>query len=289
MSEVRVRGPGDERALVDFLEERLDTSLFLLSNSETAGLEDHGGPLEGTYAASFEDGKMTAVAAHYWNGILIAQGGGGAVESVAKVAVTQSGRVLSGLIGPLAAVERARRALGADGRRAKKGDPEILYGLDLERLRMPALLDAPGMICRRPLVDEIELLVDWRVEYSAEALGEERTQGLRDQSRKGFAHLPGWVLLHDGRPVSYSAFNAKTHGVVQVGGVYTPPELRGRGYGRAVVAGSLRDARKEGNRRSILFTGRANVAAQRAYRALGYEPLADFALILFEAQDPAGS
>ena len=30
--------------------------------------------------------------------------------------------------------------------------------------------------------------------------------------------LPGWVLLHDGRPVSYSAFNAKTHGVVQVGG-----------------------------------------------------------------------
>jgi len=45
--------------------------------------------------------------------------------------------------------------------------------------------------------------------------------------------LPGWVLLHDGRPVSYSAFNAKTHGVAQVGGVYTPPELQGRGSRRS--------------------------------------------------------
>ena len=281
--------PRDARALVDFLEERLDTSLFLLSNFEAAGLEDHGRPLEGTYAATFDGDKITAVAAHFWNGILIVQGDEGGVESAAKVAVARSGRTLSGLIGPLAQVEGARGALGAETRRVKKGDPEILYGVDLERLRVPALLDAPGMICRRPLVDEIELLADWRVEYSVEALGEERTEGLREQSHKALAHLPGWVLLHDGRPVSYSAFNAKTRGVVQVGGVYTPPQLRGRDYARTVVAGSLRDARKEGNRRSILFTGRTNIAAQRAYRALGYEPLADFALILFEEEhDLAG-
>jgi len=74
VSEVKVLGPGDERVLVDFLEGRLDTGLFLLANSEAAGLEDHNGPLEGTYAATFEDDRMTAVAAHYWNGILIVQG-----------------------------------------------------------------------------------------------------------------------------------------------------------------------------------------------------------------------
>jgi predicted GNAT family acetyltransferase len=66
------------------------------------------------------------------------------------------------------------------------------------------------------------------------------------------------------------------------GGVYTPPKLRGRGYGRAVVAGSLCDARKQGSRRSVLFTRGTNVAAQRAYRALGYEVLGDFALVLFD-------
>jgi hypothetical protein len=53
--------------------------------------------------------------------------------------------------------------------------------------------------------------------------------------------------------MSYSSFTATTRGMVQVGGVYTPAELRGRGYGRAVVAGSLRDARKAGSRRSVLF------------------------------------
>jgi GNAT superfamily N-acetyltransferase len=282
MSEVKVLGPGDERVLIDFLEERIDTSLFLLSNSEAAGIEDHGRPLEGTYVATFEGGKMTAVAAHFWNGILIVQGDDAAIESAAQAAVRRSGRALNGLIGPLAVVERARHALGVEARRTKKGDPEILYGLALDDLRVPALLDAPGVVCRPPSVDEIDVLVNWRVEYSVEATGETRTPGLLEASRTTIAHLPGFVLLHDGRLVSYSTFNAKTRGVVQVGSVYTPPELRGRGYGRAVVAGSLLAARNEGNRRSVLFTGRANAAAQRAYRALGYQPIADFALVLFD-------
>src|SRR5258708_4674306 len=182
MSEVRILGPGDERVLIDFLEERIDTSLFLLSNSEAAGLEDHGHPLEGTYAATFEGGKMTAVAAHFWNGILIVQGGDDGVESAAQLAVTRSGRPLNGLVGPLAVVERARRALGAETRRAKKSDPEVLYGLDLEQLRVPALLDAPGVVCRPPCLDELALLVDWRVEYCIEATGDKRTPGLREAS-----------------------------------------------------------------------------------------------------------
>jgi ribosomal protein S18 acetylase RimI-like enzyme len=285
MSEVRVLGAGDERVLVDFLEDRVDTSLFLLSNAEAVGLEDHGRPLEGTYAATFEDGRMTAVAAHFWNGVLIVQGADAGVECAAQVAVSRTGRVLNGLIGPLGLVEAARRALGAETRREKKAEPEILYGLDLERLRVPRLLDAPGVVCRPATPDEVAgVLIDWRVEYAVEALGAERTEGLREESRKVLAELasPGWVLLLDGRPVSYSMFTASTHGVVQVGGVYTPPELRRLGYGRAVVAGSLCDACKEGSRRSVLFTRRTNIAAQRAYRALGYEELGDFALVLFE-------
>src|SRR5271155_4894555 len=102
MSEVRVLGAGDKPVLVNFLEERVDTSLFLLSNAEAVGLEDHGRPLEGTYAATFERGAMTSVAAHFWNGILIVQGTGADVERAAEVAVARSGRALNGLIGPLA-------------------------------------------------------------------------------------------------------------------------------------------------------------------------------------------
>src|SRR5580704_11253449 len=246
MAERRHLGPGDERALFGFLDQHIESSLFLVSNAEAGGLEDVGAPLQGTYVASFEDGGMTAVAAHYWNGMLIVQGERG-LEQSAREAVARSGRPVSGLIGPLALVERVRRALDMQTRAAKKDEPEILYALSLERLRIPPLLSTASLTCRPPTDEEnAGLLIDWRMDYMAEALGADRTASLREEVRKEFVRpgRVGWVLLVDGRPVSYSTFNARARGVVQVGGVFTPPELRARGYARAVVAGSLLDARR---------------------------------------------
>ena len=70
---------------------------------------------------------------------------------------------------------------------------------------------------------------------------------------------------------------------LQIGGVFTPPLQRQRGYARAVVAGALLEARKQGVVEAILFTGRENEAAQSTYRALGFETAGDYAIILFEA------
>ncbi len=78
-----------------------------------------------------------------------------------------------------------------------------------------------------------------------------------------------------------TGFNAEALGVVQVGGVWTPPSLRGRGYGRAVVAGSLLARYAEGARRSLLFTSPDNVGAQRAYTALGYRQTGEYGMWLF--------
>jgi predicted GNAT family acetyltransferase len=75
---------------------------------------------------------------------------------------------------------------------------------------------------------------------------------------------------------------------VQVGGVYTPPELRGRGYARAVVAASLLAARDAGVERSILFTGQDNDFARRAYLALGYEVVGEYGIAFFAPEaDPS--
>ena len=54
----------------------------------------------------------------------------------------------------------------------------------------------------------------------------------------------------------------------------------GRGYGRAVVAASLLDARAQGVGKAVLFTGLENLPARRAYAALGFQPLADYRLVL---------
>ena len=84
------------------------------------------------------------------------------------------------------------------------------------------------------------------------------------------------------RRCCYSAFNAALPDCVQVGGVFTPPPLRGRGFGRAVVAGTLLLARERGVERSVLFTGPDNAPAQTAYRALGYRDIGDYGLVLFD-------
>src|SRR5438552_2962199 len=69
-----------------------------------------------------------------------------------------------------------------------------------------------------------------------------------------------WLLEDRGEPLSYTAFNARLPDIVQVGGVWTPPALRGRGYARCAVAGSLLEARAGGARRAILFTSSASAA-----------------------------
>ena len=82
--------------------------------------------------------------------------------------------------------------------------------------------------------------------------------------------------------MALSGFNAVLREAVQIGPVYTPPELRRRGYARAAVAASLLDARAEGVQTAILFTGQDNLPAQKAYTALGFRHVGAFRLVLLK-------
>jgi uncharacterized protein len=84
------------------------------------------------------------------------------------------------------------------------------------------------------------------------------------------------VLDVNGEILAASTFNACVDVAVQVGGVWTPHALRGCGYARACVAGSLAIAAQEGFREAVLFTGDDNVPAQRCYAALGFRRIGDF-------------
>src|SRR5438094_89407 len=89
-----------------------------------------------------------------------------------------------------------------------------------------------------------------------------------------------WVLISGTRPVAYSVFNAMLPEIVQIGGVWTPPEHRGRGYARSVVAGSLLAARKQGVQRAVLFADPTNAMARAAYLAIGFRIVGDYGLVL---------
>jgi predicted GNAT family acetyltransferase len=154
-------------------------------------------------------------------------------------------------------------------------------------MRVPEAVAAGRLVCRAPLPDELDLVAGWRVAYSVEALGIREGPDLAATSRVEIDRLQQegsqWVLIDGGHPVSYSAFNARLPDVVQVGGVWTPPDLRGKGYGRAVVAGSLLAARAEEVDRAVLFTGEENRSARAAYEALGFRVVGDYGLVIFAA------
>lgn len=275
---------GDEAALERFLAPRATESMFLRSNARMAGLVDCGEPFQGTYVAAIEDGRVTAVAAHFWNGMLILQAPDPETrEPAARAALARSGRELKGLAGPWSQVECVRRSLGLGARETSLDSREDLYTVRLADLRVPEPLAAGRVVCRRPRGgDELELAARWRLDFSREALG--RDGGL-DAAHAEVGRLQElgshWILVEENRPVAYSAFNARLPDAVQVGGVWTPPDLRGRGYARAVVAGSLLEARSAGASLAVLFTGEENVSARRAYEALGFRVVGDYGLVIF--------
>ncbi len=255
--------------------------MFLRSNLSHAGLAFTGEVFSGTYAAAFDGEQIVAAAAVYWNGNIIVEAPQCLAEVVAEASV---GRAVTGLLGPRQQVVAAREALGLAGTAPSLDSDEVLFGLSLDRLRLPAIL-GPEVVCRKARVDDVDELARWRAAYSDETLGgvspEKSFEEIRQRVLRDVGTPRQWVLEKDGARVSMSGFNATTPDCVQVGGVYTPPALRGRGYGRAVVAGSLVEARKTGVQRSILFTDKGNLAARAAYVALGYQVIGDYGIILF--------
>ena len=279
---VRLLGPADAPAFEAFLAPRAESSLFLLANARRAGFADAGRPFDGTYAGAFEDGLLTAVAAHFWNGFVAVQAPVH-LDAVLRQAVRASGRAVAGLTGPYDQVVTARRALGAASRPAAVDAPEGLFVLDLADLRVPGALASGAVRCRRPGEEEMAQLAAWRAAYRREVLGEASGPANDEAGREDVRALQDarsqWVLEADGALAAYSAFNARLPEIVQVGGVWTPRPHRGRGFARAVVAASLLEARAEGVTRAVLFT--ESPAARRCYEALGFRKVSEYGLVIF--------
>jgi RimJ/RimL family protein N-acetyltransferase len=284
MPELRILRTGDEVVLDTFLARHADSSMFLRSNARAAGLVDRGQPGQGTYVAALEHGAIVGVAAHCWNGMVLMQAPAH-VAALAREAVRRSGRAVAGLSGPWDQVVAARQALELGGAAARKDSREDLYTLELHHLAVPPALAAGQVRCRHPEDTELDLVVRWRIAFSVEALGATETPALETACSADvrMIHDRGadWLLQDGARPVAYSAFNATLPEIVQIGGVWTPAPLRGRGYARAVVAGSLLAARMQGVHRAVLFADPLNQAAKRAYLSLGFRIVGDYGLVLF--------
>ena len=78
-----------------------------------------------------------------------------------------------------------------------------------------------------------------------------------------------------GRPVSLAGIVRRTRRTAAIAAVYTPPELRGRGYAGAATAAVVKRIYAEGRTTACLYSDLRNPASNRCYAKLGFAPVCD--------------
>ncbi len=279
--DIRLLTPEDDGHLEAFLVLHRDSSMFLRSNARRGGLEFKGQPFQAVYAGAFRNGVLVGVVAHSTRGMVQIQAPRFAAE-LTRACLDWSGRRVSGFTGPLQQVRDARAAIGLETADAKLCADEGLFALNLSDLIIPPSLGTGNVVCEVPPPQYRDLLCAWRLAYDIEVLGAtdspEQRQRTADYLDSQLADGHAWIAMEGKEPVSLSAFNAALPDIVQLGGIYTPPELRGRGYAKVSVAGSLLAAQARGVSRAVLFTN--NPSAVRTYEAVGFRRVGDFSLVL---------
>jgi uncharacterized protein len=125
--------------------------------------------------------------------------------------------------------------------------------------------------------------VAWMDAFFDEALPgspEGNAEQFVDSRAAGVGSLVLWE--DDGQPVSIAGHAGETPNGSRVGPVYTPPELRGRGYASALTA-ALTAQLLERRRFCFLFTDLANPTSNSIYQRIGYRPVTDITLWRFDA------
>ena len=275
--------PEDQAAIEAFLIAHIETSMFPLSNLRRYGMAG-GNPRAMRFWLGWKDGQITDVLGMSEEGMVFPQCPSG---PWGEAAVVLAGQPIKAIMGHEGQVTTLIRFLGLDPEAKALVMSDPLFTLPLAALVVP---EVTGFTLT-PITDDLRaIVVSWRSAYLTEVMplpGE-------DPDEKAATDIAGYmendthrVLLQDGRPVAMTGFNADMAEAVQIGGVYTPPKLRGRGFARRAVALHLQEAREKGVQRAVLFA--ASDTASRAYVAVGFRKVGTFGGNFYETpQVPFG-
>ncbi|MER7836317.1 GNAT family N-acetyltransferase [Streptomyces sp. NPDC096040] len=153
---------------------------------------------------------------------------------------------------------------------------------DLERLYRLGELTAPSPApegrARVAGPSDRDLLIRWYGGFVADA-GVPGGQDAGDWAdfRLSYGGITLWETP-DGTPVSMAGVTPTVAGQARIAPVYTPRELRGRGYAGAVTAEVSRAALARGVGEVLLVTDLANPTSNALYQRLGYRQVADWAV-----------
>jgi GNAT superfamily N-acetyltransferase len=226
--------------------------------------------------------RLLGVIVHYWNGKVMMHAKNHDVLDALTVHLKKNiSRPVAGILGPSAQAEQVIKGLNLMREKFSLNSIEGLYALNVARLDPPCLAVNERVVPIKDLDDQI--LTQWMRGYEIEALNAPidadlagRVENKVNRLRQGDCQ----ILVQDSTPVSLVGINARLADSVQVGPVWTPPDYRNRGFARRLLAHTLHQEKLKGTTQAILFAG--NLAAIKAYLAVGFEQIGDYRLALLE-------
>ena len=190
--------------------------------------------------------------------------------------VLGGGWQVPGIIG-----QREVAAVVAEAWAARTGNQSrVAQRLRVYELREVAIPPPQRGRLRLATENDVDLVTLWHGAFQYDIHGradEERARRVtKTRIREGDIFL--W---EDGQVVSVAMKNRPTRHGISVGLVYTPPELRGRGYATACVGELSRRLLDLGWEFCSLFADVDNPTSNHIYLRIGYEPVCDFREIRF--------
>jgi len=198
---------------------------------------------------------------------------------------------LPGVVGAVPEVDRFAAAWATRHGRAAT----VVFDQRIYALRAVVAPPRTEGVLRLATVTDRDLVLDWFRAFSLEVLhpgdddddDERLARSVDARLRSSDAGIGLWEL--DGRTVSLAGFGGPTPNGIRIGPVYTPVELRGRGYGTAVTAAVSQMMLRRGHRFCFLYTDLANPTSNAIYMRIGYEPVCDSREIAFAPRAPVSA
>ena len=148
---------------------------------------------------------------------------------------------------------------------------EVLRVYRLADLRRPAV---QGRLIAATS-EHAALATRWSIDFGAD-IGHPRPDDPTPQVLVAIDQGRIWMWSLDGQPVTQLWTTFERAGAVRIGGVYTPPELRGNGYASALTAAVSADQCSRSSVDVIMLnTQAANAMTNRLYRRLGFQSAFD--------------
>jgi uncharacterized protein len=180
---------------------------------------------------------------------------------------------LPGVLGPTDATRTlADMWSERNGRSAVRVMQERIFRLD--RVIPPPA--APGR-CREAQESDRALLAAWIQAFQIEAFpAQVSTDAAESADRflRRAARVP-YLWEDAGGVVAFAGAAGATPNGIRIGPVYTPPDLRGRGYASNLVAAVSQLQLASGRSFCFLFTDLTNPTSNHIYQMIGYAPVTD--------------